>query len=477
LIVRTWALAFVAMAAGGTATAQDSRAIPTLLLTGASNHNWRYTSRLHADTLEATKHFDVTISDDPAKALADREALEHYRLIVLDYNSDQRWPAAAEKNLVEAVRGGTGLVAIHAANNAFPGWTDYESMLGLVWREGAGHGKFHPFAVRYVDIEHPVVAGLPDMAFHPDELYHGLTNPQHAKIRYLATAFSDEASGGTQQDEAMAIAVEFGKGRVFATPLGHVWEHAEDTKASISDPQFKILLCRGAEWAATGAVTQGIEWEDVRQHNTNPPARAGAWTLLFDGSSTAAWRGYKEKDFPSEGWVVEGDTLHHPAGTSGPDLVTRDEYTDFEFECQWKVAPGGNSGIMYRVGETEDASYMTGPEMQVLDNARHPDAKNTRTSAGAIYGLVPCGLDVVRPAGEWNRVRIVVNKNHVEHWMNGWKVAEAQLNSPEWDALIKGTKFEPWKDFGRLPTGRIALQNHGDDVWYRDLRVRALPLE
>lgn len=458
------------------AAAQDDRAIPTLLLTGASNHNWRYTSRVHEDTLEATRHFDVTISDDPATTLADAQGLKRYRLIVLDYNSDRRWPEAAEKNLVDAVRGGTGLVAIHSANNAFPGWTDYEAMLGLMWRDGAGHGRFHPFAVRYVDVEHPVTRGLPDMAQHPDELYHGLTNPQKVKIRYLATAFSDAETGGTQQDEAMAIAVQFGSGRVFATPLGHVWEHAEDTKASISDPQFKTLLCRGAEWAATGAVTQGIEWEDVRSHNTLTPQEMEAgWALLFPGSDTAAWRGYQEKDFPSSGWVVEGDTLHHPAGTSGPDLITREQFADFEFACQWKVAPGGNSGIMYRVGETEGASYQTGPEMQVLDNERHPDAKSTRTSAGALYGLVACGLDVVRPAGQWNSVKIVVRGNHVEHWMNGWKVAEVELNSPQWDALIKGTKFEPWKDFGRLPKGHIALQNHGDDVWYRDLRIRTLP--
>ena len=473
--MKTWAA--TCLVAAGAAAGQDGRAIPTLLLTGASNHNWRYTSRLHEDTLEATKHFDVTISDDPAAALADAEALKRYRLIVLDYNSDERWPAAAEKNLVDAVRGGTGLVAIHSADNAFKGWAEYEAMLGLVWREGAGHGKFHPFAVRYVDIEHPVSAGMNDMVFHPDELYHGLSNPQKVKVRYLAAAFSDAETGGTQQDEAMAIAVQFGAGRVFATPLGHVWEQAEETKASISDPQFKILLCRGAEWAATGAVTQGAEWEDVREHNTNPLGGPGPWTLLFDGSSTAAWRGYKEEGFPASGWVVEGGTLHHPAGTSGPDLVTREEYGDFEFECQWKVAAGGNSGIMYRVGEGGDATYVTGPEMQVLDNARHPDAKNTKTSAGALYGLVACGLDVARPAGEWNSARIVVSGNHVEHWLNGWKVAEVELNSPAWDALVKGTKFEEWKEFGRLPRGHIALQNHGDDVWYRDLRVRALPLE
>jgi type 1 glutamine amidotransferase len=449
--------------------------IHAIILTGVSNHNWRYTSRVHRDTLEESGRFAVDIADDAVAALSDRAAMGRYQLFVLDYNSDTRWGEPAETNFADAVREGAGVVVIHAANNAFPGWTDYEKMVGLLWRQGTGHGKFHEFPVRYVDTQHPITAGLADMVNHPDELYHRLVNAQGTKPRILATAFATTESGGTGQDEPMAFVLEFGKGRVFHTTLGHVWEGQESTKPSISDPQFKILLARGAEWAATGQVTIGLEWSDRRAHNTLTEAeKTAGWELLFDGSVPGSFRGYKEPGFPGEGWAARNGTLYHAAGQGGPDLITREKYADFEFACEWKVAPGGNSGIMYRVAETDGPTYMTGPELQILDNERHPDSKSTKTSAGALYGLVACAYDVVRPAGQWNAVRIVVKGNHVEHWVNGWKVAQAELNSPEWDQLIKGTKFEPWKQFGRMPAGHVALQNHGDEVWFRDLKIRSL---
>jgi hypothetical protein len=167
--------------------------------------------------------------------------------------------------------------------------------------------------------------------------------------------------------------------------------------------------------------------------------------------------------------------LRHVAGQAGGDIITRDQYGDFEFACEWKVAPGGNSGIMYRVQEVEDATYRTGPEMQVLDNAAHADGKNPRTSAGALYGLIAPQHDLVRPAGEWNSVRIVAKGDTIEHWINGFKAVEYSLAEPGWAAMLKGTKFESWPRFGRETGGHIALQDHGDDVWYRNLKVRPAP--
>ncbi len=465
----------VAAAAAGAYAQTGEPLIRALLLTGENNHHWRYTSRLHEDTLEATGLFDVDVADDAASALQDAAGLARYQLLVLDYNG-KPWGEQAQANFVKAVEGGTGLVVIHASNNAFPGWKEYEEMVGLLWREGTGHGRFHSFDVEYKDTSHPITRELTDMAAHPDELYHDLKNPQGSRFQVLATAFSDPESGGVGSDQPIAIVLEYGKGRIFHTPLGHVWEEQNEQKRSVSDPQFRLLLARGAEWAATGDVSLGAEFRDARPHNMLSEAeRAAGWRLLFDGATTEHFRGFKREGMPEQGWVVEDGTLRHEAGKGGGDLITRDQYGSFEFACDWKVAPGGNSGIMYRSTEDGAATYTTGPEMQILDNAGHNDGKNTSTSAAALYAMIPAQHDVIRPAGEWNSVRILVDGDRVEHWANGWKVLEYRLNSPEWDELVKGSKFKDWPDFGRKARGHIALQDHGDDVWFRNIKVRPLP--
>jgi Domain of Unknown Function (DUF1080) len=193
------------------------------------------------------------------------------------------------------------------------------------------------------------------------------------------------------------------------------------------------------------------------------------WTLLFDGT-TAQFRGYKADKLPSN-WVAKDGTLHLTSGGGG-DIVTLDQYTDFEFACEWKISDGGNSGIMYRVAEIAGATYETGPEFQVLDNLKHRDADPKHT-AGALYGLYVASKDMTRPAGEWNSARIVVKGSKVEHWWNGEKVVEADLASDECRKLIAGSKFDAWKGFAVQPKGHIALQDHGDKVWYRNLKIRA----
>lgn len=199
---------------------------------------------------------------------------------------------------------------------------------------------------------------------------------------------------------------------------------------------------------------------------------AGEWRSLFDGATTAGWRGYRGTGAPA-GWeVVNGELTR--VGPGG-DIVTVDEYGDFELELEWKVAPGGNSGIMYRVTETAANSYESGPEMQVLDDSGHADGRSRLTSAGSAYGLYPAPEGVVKPAGEWNAVRLVVNGNHVEHWLNGQKVVDYELGSPDWEAKVKASKFAEWPGYGRAARGRIALQDHGDRVAYRNIRIRELP--
>lgn len=450
--------------------------IRALLITGHNNHNWAYTSRVHEDTLEATGRFEVDITENPAATLAASD-LSRYRVFVLDYNDlhePRRWGPEAEAAFVNAVAAGAGVVAIHSANNAFAGWDDYERMLGLMWRDGAGHGSFHGFEVAPEAVAHPIIDGLPAFTT-TDELYHGLSNPRGSPYTLLARAMSERTTGGTGTPEPVALAISFGAGRVFATPLGHVWNGDDSTKVSVVSPGFRALLTRGAEWAATGAVTLGPVWKDTRVPNqlTDDQMTEG-WILLFDGLTPTYWRGYKQADMPAHGWTVVDGTLHHAAGSGGGDIVTRDQFGDFEFECEWKVGPGGNSGIFYRGTEEFGNIWETGLEMQVLDDARHNDGKNPKTRAGTLYDLVACAADVSRPAGEWNHARIIARGTRVQHWLNGVMVVDIDLASDEYKAAHAGSKWPSMPQMGTRPRGHIALQDHGDDVWYRNLRVREL---
>jgi hypothetical protein len=199
--------------------------------------------------------------------------------------------------------------------------------------------------------------------------------------------------------------------------------------------------------------------------------RAAGWRLLFDGKSLAGWRGYKRAS-PPDGWQVVDGALTRVAAAG--DIVTREQFGNFELTLEWNVAPGGNSGIFYRASEDDDAIYWTAPEMQVLDDAAHRDGQDRLTAAGALYGLYPAPPGSVKPAGEWNAVRIVANGNHVEHWLNGTKVVECELGSADWDARVKASKFAPHARFAKNAAGHIGLQDHGDRVAYRNIKIREL---
>jgi hypothetical protein len=204
-------------------------------------------------------------------------------------------------------------------------------------------------------------------------------------------------------------------------------------------------------------------------------AAAGGWVELFAGSSVEHWRAFRGESFPQHGWEVRDGCLTHLAGAGGGDLVTREEYGDFELELEWRVSQGGNSGVLYLVSEDQPETWMSGPEMQVLDDLRHPDGPNPTTSAGALYALIPPGPGKkLVPVGEFNQARLVVKGGHVEHWLNGVKLVEYVLGSPEWQALVRASKFAPYAAYGANRRGRIALQDHGDEVCFRGIRVRGL---
>jgi hypothetical protein len=201
----------------------------------------------------------------------------------------------------------------------------------------------------------------------------------------------------------------------------------------------------------------------------SPAEQAAGWRLLFDGKTLTGWRGYHQDSAPAGWQVVDGAATRV---AKGGDIITRDQFANFELALDWKISPGGNSGIMYRVTEEYDETYKSGPEMQVLDDAKHADAKSRLTAAGSCYGLYPSPAGIVKPAGQWNQVRIVVNGNHVEQWLNGKKVVQYELGSPDWEARVRKSKFAQWPNFGRAKTGHIALQDHGDWVAYRNIKIR-----
>jgi hypothetical protein len=202
--------------------------------------------------------------------------------------------------------------------------------------------------------------------------------------------------------------------------------------------------------------------------------KPGKWQVLFDGKSADKWRGYKMNSFPDHSWKVEAGTIKTIAGAGGPDIVTKEKFGNFELELEWKVSPGANSGIMYRVAEAAAAPYETGPEMQVLDDDKHADGRDPKTSAGSLYALIAPKNKKLQPVGQWNKVRIVVQDSQVAHWLNGVKVVEYELGSAELNQLIARSKFNDMPRFAKEKTGFIDLQHHGDEVWYRKIRVRRL---
>ena len=213
-----------------------------------------------------------------------------------------------------------------------------------------------------------------------------------------------------------------------------------------------------------------VTYKNVENTLTSQEKAAG-WKLLFDGQTTEGWRGYQRQTVP-DGWKAVDGALTRVG--RGGDLITVDQYDNFELQLDWKISEGGNSGIMFRVSENEEASYYTGPEVQILDNARHRDGKDPLTSAGSCFGLYAPTEDVTYPPGRWNSVRLVVNRNHVEHWLNGTKVVQYELLSPDWEKRVQASKFKQWPNYGRVPRGHIVLQEHGNQVAFRNIRIRAL---
>jgi hypothetical protein len=205
---------------------------------------------------------------------------------------------------------------------------------------------------------------------------------------------------------------------------------------------------------------------------------SGEWEVLFDGTSTDAFRGWKSDTFPDKGWVIDGDALHIQADSKAGDIVTKKQYANFDLRFEWKVAKGSNSGVIYRCVEHDDIrlSFMSGPEYQILEDANHQNGKNPKTSAASLYAhYAPNDKKTLKPIGEWNTGRIVANGGKIEHWLNGEKVIAYDLDSEAFKKITNGTHYTRWPKFAKDRKGHIAFQDHTDDVWFRNIKIKELP--
>lgn len=196
------------------------------------------------------------------------------------------------------------------------------------------------------------------------------------------------------------------------------------------------------------------------------------WTILFDGKNTDQWQDYKGGPV-GKAWKIEDGTLTM-AEKGGGNVATKEMYSDFDFRFEWKISPGGNSGIIFLSRKGDGAPYMSGPEYQILDDSKHRDGGNPKTSAGSLYALIAAQGKTLKPVGDWNTGRIVKDGDNLQHWVNGKKVVETTIGDDKWNAMVAGSKFKNWEQFGKTKKGHIVLQDHNDQVWYRNLKIKDL---
>jgi hypothetical protein len=205
--------------------------------------------------------------------------------------------------------------------------------------------------------------------------------------------------------------------------------------------------------------------------------KAAGWKLLFDGQSTHGWRGYEQTAMPAKGWKVQDGLLRKVGGERGGDIITEASFEDFDLSWEWRISPGGNNGLKYLV--TEDRPSAPGHEYQLTDDTKNPDAKiGPHRAAAAFYDVLAAPADKqLKPVGEWNVSRVLIQGNHVEHWLNGKKVLEYDLGSDALKAAIAKSKFRNAPGFGTKLKGHIMLTDHGDECWFRNLKIRELPAQ
>ena len=393
--------------------------------------------------------FEVDVARDVSGITA--ENLARYRAVVFYTTGELPMDASQKAAFLDFIRSGNGFVGVHSATDTFYDWAEYGELIG-------GYFDNHPWrqevAVRVEDRGHPATHHLGASFRISDEIYQ-FKSWDRARVDVLLnldpSSVDTETDGvhRTDGDFALAWTRNYGAGRMFYTALGHeddVWR----------DPRFQKLLVEGIGWAMN---TRGAS------------ETTDGWRSLFDGKTTAGWRGYQRDDMP-DGWQAVDGTLAR-VGQAG-DIITIDRFASFDLRFEWKLAEGSNSGIFFGVSEEGDAVWHSGPEYQLLHNAGHSDGQSPITSAGSNFAVHPPARDVTRPVGAWNEGRLVVNGPRVEHWMNGVKLLDYELGSADWQDRVTASKFTELPLYGRVSPGHLAIQDHGDPVWFRNIRIREL---
>ena len=262
---------------------------------------------------------------------------------------------------------------------------------------------------------------------------------------------------------------------------------------SIMITAFFVVSCKEKSKNSASENSEVVEMgnqtqkSEVNSNELTPDEIDQGWRLLFDGESTEGWRGYNKKSFPEKGWEIEDNALKViGSGTgeagNGGDIIFDEEFKNFELSLEWKISKGGNSGIFYLAEEIEgEPIYTSAPEMQILDNKKHPDAKlgkDGNRMAGSLYDLIPAKPQNAKPVGQWNKISIIVYRGTVVHSQNGENVVEYHLWTDKWNEMVSNSKFKNWENFlnagGEDKKGYIGLQDHGDDVWFRNIKIREL---
>jgi len=217
-----------------------------------------------------------------------------------------------------------------------------------------------------------------------------------------------------------------------------------------------------------------VQGQQGKDNTLTAAEKKAGWKLLFDGRTLKGWRTYK--DAPFDSWEITNGELHcKQAGVQHrADLVTRGQYASFELELDWKVEKGANGGVLYHVTEMHEHPYETGPEYQLIDDFGYPGKLEEWQKSGADYAMHPPLKIASKPQGEYNHTRIVVQGDHVEHWLNGYKVADFKAWSPEWQQLKATGKWKDYPDYGIAKTGLIDLQDHGGGLWFRNIKIKKL---
>lgn len=252
---------------------------------------------------------------------------------------------------------------------------------------------------------------------------------------------------------------------------------------------FVLTSCGGAQQGSEEATNDDEPMEGTADTGgLTADEKEQGFYMLFDGETTEGWRNYAAETFPETGWEIQdGGVLHvigsgqGEAGGQGGDIIYDKKFKDFHLKLEWKVSKAGNSGIFYLAQELEgEPIWKSAPEMQILDNVDHIDAqlgKNGNRQAGSLYDLIPADPQNAKPVGEWNEVEIMVFKGTVVHKMNGEKVLEYHLGTSDWEEMIADSKFADFPEFGKYKAGYIGLQDHGDDVWFRNIRIKEFDVD